>query len=318
MSRMPDMMRSDGQLTSQLRSKMPDMMRSDQKMVSQPRVKMPDGRIVRYPSHAKMLELAPRDAMGAVEGTSTIRARTWQDSARDVSEYVAKVLGIDLDQMADLKARGIMLGMVPLAPSGIGKKFIDSGVSRVVSPNDVKPRRGMFHSFFGDEGGNLHDLGDLTHDVALVKSGGMNPLPQPGAKYDQFGKLLKNLDDDVVLEQGMHEMPIALEKHKLMRLQVAPNDIALELHHQPTPHQIDALSQLVEKNPKAKFSYDMFNGEANEFKNSVTGKELMDKLIEFYYSGKTNNQLLRETVDKKLGKKLEGSLQFSEPGEWKP
>ena len=281
-------------------SRMPDMMRSDQKMVSQPRVKMPDGRIVRYPSHAKMLELAPRDAMGAVEGTSTIRARTWQDSARDVSEYVAKVLGIDLDQMADLKARGIMLGMVPLAPSGIGKKFIDSGVSRAVSPNDVKPRRGMFHSFFADEGGNLHDLGDLTHDIALERA--------------QLGKNV--LDEHQV--DGLYGISNQLKKHKLMRLQVAPNDIAIENYHAPTPHQIDAISQLVEKNPKAKFSYDLSNGEANEFKNGVTGEELMDKLVEFYYSGKTNNQFLRETLDKKLGERLEGQAAFGSSGEWKP
>ena len=278
MSKMPDMMRSDGQLTLQPRPlAKPDMMRSDGGLVSQPRVKMPDGRIIRYPSHEKMLELAPRDALGAVVGESQIRARTWQDGVRDVSEYVAKVFGIDLDQMADLKARGIMLGMIPLAPNGIGKKFIDSGISRAVSPNDVKPRRGMFHSFFADDGGNLHDLGDFTHDAALVRAG--EPALSPSTP--------------ATTALGLGE---SLEKHKLMRLQVSPGDIAIENYHPPTPHQIDAISQLVEKNPKAKFSYDLFNGEANEFKNGVTGEELMNKLIDFYYKGKTNSQLLREKI----------------------
>lgn len=282
----------------------PEMMRSDGQMVGQPRVKMPDGRIIQYTSPEHMYQMAPKDALGAYEGASQMRARTAGDDLRALGEHagraIASVLGIDYDQMQALQDRGIMLGMVPLAPSGIGQKMVDDGISRLVAPEDVKPRRGMFHSFFNDEGGNLHDLGDLTHDVAI----GRAKVPITMTKMT-----------------GNHEavdLPMELEKNKLMRLQVSPGDISLENYHRPTPHQIDSLSQLVEKNPRAKFSYDLTNGESNEFKNGVTGKDLMNKLIEFYYSGKTNNQLLRETIDKNLQKRLEGTTAFGASGEWKP
>lgn len=211
--------------------------------------------------------------------------------ARDATRTVIlSMLGIDPDALP----KGVMLGMVPVGPVGISKNMVDMGLGKVVAADSVKPRRGMFHSFFADEGGNLVDLGDLNHDVSISRALG---------------------EQDPVYMGNMTSLPDKLKEHKLVRLQVQPSDIAIEIHHKPTPHQVDAIAELIEKNPKAKISYDLFGDAANEFKNNVTGEDFLKTLNEFYFSGKTNKALLREALEKKLTRDLPTGAKLFGEGE---
>ena len=227
--------------------------------------------------------------------------------ARDAGgRAIAAMLGLDFDAMKEAEKNGVMIGMVPMAPKGIVEKMLKMGIGKKVTAETVKPRRGMFHSFIADEGGNLIDLEDLTHDVAIARAQGRNHAADP------LGAVASGFDD---ADDTVHALNLQkeLKDNKLIRLQVQPSSISVEMHHAPTPHQVDALEELIEKNPKAKISYDLFADEANEFKNGVTGEDFLKRLNEFYYSGKTNRALLRDIVDKKLG-----SQKFFGEGEFVP
>lgn len=264
-----------------------------------PIVQMPDGRIIHYPAamdHGTVTARLEHDA----SDPGTIRARTLRDGARQMTERVGRIiaplLGIDYDQMQALADRGVSLAMVPGPLSQAGEALVNKKIATKITPAEVKPRRGLFHSIFVDDSGHILDLGDLTHDVALDRAG-------------MFGR-----QED----GGLLSLQDELKKQRLARLQVASGDISVEIHHVPSPHTVDALEKIFEANPKSKASYDFFNGESNEFKNGVKPDDLLGKLIEMYHGGKTNTQVIRESLDKKLGSKLEGIQQFSEPGEWKP
>lgn len=246
-------------------------------------------------------------------GLHTTLGQNLRQGREAVGRVVASMLGIDYDEMKKLEDQGIRLGMMPMPLSGISKDMVAKGIGETVTADAVKPRRGMFHSFIVDKGGNIIDLGDLTHDVAIARANvPINVARATDEEIAAFAKAqgfdIENIPIDQVRKAmgkfGEHEavdLPAELERHGLVRLQVQPSSIAVEIHHRPTPHQIDALAELVEKNPKAKASYDLFHGDMNEFKNGVAGEDFLKRLNDFYYSGKTNTQMLRDSLDKKLG-----------------
>lgn len=298
------------------------------------RVSFASGHKVEFPAGTDPKEVLERSRaienllLGDKNGSQT--SAQVVDQMRQIKEgtgrVIASILGLDYDHLKALDAQGVKLAMIPVEPSGISKKMIDEGIGTKVTADMVKPRRGMFHSYLLDKDGNILDLGDLTHDVAFAKTGEATPIKFTDADYKNIG--YENEADALAHGEGLEmgeaegthnvDLPAALEKNKMIRLQVQPSSIATEMYHKPTPHQVDALEQLFEHSPNSKASYDMFLGDSNIFKNGVSKDDFLKSLNDFYYAGgKTNTQFLRESLDKGLEKTLPGPM-FQPEGEVYP
>lgn len=179
----------------------------------------------------------------------------------------------------------------PVNLSEAGRKLL--GVGTLVAPEDVRPRRGMFHSFVLDDRGGIVDLGHLTHDVAMDKTG---QLPDG----DTF-----NAGDESSLTR-------ALRDNRFGRLQVSSGDMSLEMHHAPSPEALASLRRLVAANPRSKFSWDLVNGDGGELKNNSTGAKMLEAVDSVWQTGKTNLRMMRDRLDEQLRRSISGTkMQFT-------
>ncbi len=243
--------------------------------VQQPiRVKMPNGVVIEHgdPEVARqaamrLAEVIPLKDMNqpAPDAKPVIRARAWADDIstfRDkIGRLIAPALGIDYDQMAN---SGYNFGMVPLALSPGSQSLIDAGIAKETNPAFRAARGSRINSLLVDEGGNMLELSGL-HDEAMrhLDPEGMEAADQ--ASPTPLGA--------------------SLAKNKMVRVQYgSPRDIAVEMHHAATPHQIDALANLFDANPQAKASYDFTNGAKNKYANGVTPGDLIDMIFQLYHT----------------------------------
>lgn len=255
-------------------------------------VKMPDGVTVVHPAgttvddalgHAKRYAAAmdplvaapPRFSPAPAPSQATIRARTMWDSIDDLRDKVgrvaAKALGLDYDKMADMESRGYSLAMIPLAPSAPAESLMKAEIATPTTPGYMPPRGQGINSLLVDEGGNVYDLGENVHADAMAHL-------EPGMwKYYAGEKGAAN-DPDAMVK--------SLAKNKMLRVQMGSNgrDIAIEAHHAPTPHQLEAIMEMFETHPQALGSYDFTNAAGkNVFDNLVKPSVLVDKIFEHFY-----------------------------------
>ena len=247
--------------------------------VQQPiRIKLPDsGVVVEHSdpnvalSAAQQLALVPPKNMNqpAPDAKPVIRARTWADDISTfkdkIGRLIAPALGIDYDAMAN---SGYNFGMVPLPLSAPSQSLIDAGIARETNPAFRAPRGKAINSLLVDEGGNMLDLGQNTHDEAM-----MHLDPESWKTTDMNA------------ETPATAMGDSLAKNKMIRVQYgSPRDIAVEMHHAATPHQIDALANIFDANPQAKASYDFTHNGVNKFANGVTPSDLIDMIFQLYHT----------------------------------
>lgn len=259
------------------------------------RVELPDGVDHKYVAQqlaGPLLELIPAQQQQAPAGPSDpeaplrqatgISPMTTKMKLRDVGERarraIASILGVDFDAMQALEDQGIKVAMLPFGPpSSAGDKLlkaaypdwhdaknIGKSFASVVDPEKYAYRKGSgFNSLVVDYNGHLIDLGDMIHANAMEQ---VEP------------ELFQNVGSKT------HDaLAAALAKNKFVRVNFTPGNIGLEMGHAPSPHQIETLTQLYEKFPKALGSYDFTAGAKNDFRNGVPASEVMDKIFELYY-----------------------------------
>lgn len=225
-------------------------------------------------------------------------------------------------------------GAVPIggAEHPFVKKFVDAVGATVVSPKDVKPRRGMFHSFVIKDG-NVVDLGDLTHNAAFTRIFGRDmtrysirratakevandPVmlePNQWLLVDRDGAIINQADPRLALKDATKklydpeafdigvgavgkELEVLLKEQGAIRMQYQTGDISLEMHSRPTPADLAALDELFEAKPKAKVSFDMVNGADGMMKNGGTAADFRKAVDKVYGRGKPVWDALRERV----------------------
>ena len=142
------------------------------------------------------------------------------------------------------------------------KKLIDGEIGKIVDPKDVRPNRGMFHSLIVDSDGNLVDLGELTHEVALARMYKKKVLATLSDKELEQAMSGKEVPGMQLMKDAIQSLPTELKKNKLARIQYAnKNDISVEVHHKPTAEQVTGLRNLFAAKPGAKVSFDLVAGE---------------------------------------------------------
>lgn len=194
------------------------------------------------------------------------------------------------------------------------KKLVDEKIGKIVDPKDVKPNRGMFHSLIVDSDGNLVDLGELTHDVALAKMYGKKTLFTMSPEELKDAMNGKNPKDLIMMKDAV-DLPAELKKNKLARIQYAnKNDISVEMHHRPTADQVQGLRNLFAAKPGAKISYDLVAGDKRgALRNGGTADDFL-KDLEKTWPGSTRQPGGKMTAAEK--KAYEKSLPDEPPGGW--